>query len=1122
MMTDIYGIIKTFGAAVMTAAAAFVISACSMEESGPNPVEEGRPVEATLSFSSNDITETVVTKSNSYSRLASLILFIYNADGRKCEQIVETADGSLVLDGSATNSEGIVYTAKFTTTTGTKRICALGNYESDNNWEYYDMSGIGTDGFDPENPDRWGNFSEYVSALKEGAGNGMSSAELGRSLFFLEREFSQRGNTPTFDEQQMIMTGADVVTIGIDGTVTGESQDNPDGNLYLERCIADIQFKIAQEYINQDNHHTVTFSASNYYVYNIAGGTRLAPGRGIETNPNESYREFYFDGSRKPISPAAGGEYSFQFFVPENIQETLTTGTDESGEQFDFTTEGGYQLREKWEGYDTYPGKETHKLWKNAPLNATYVVIEGQYSEMDSDNNLVYTGAVSYTIHLGNFGPGRWGDFTIERNHRYIYNVTVHGINSIEVEATTDVENQPGAEGSIVSTSETTKNYALDAHYEQVLLEYDLSAIAEAARATQDANTGMSDAEAISEHLIVTVDTPFQDGLKEIRPYRTFMQYYSGSNYQDALKKAKEEDLADADYKWVEFWPQTADGTDLEAYPGLPSWKNASGQDARENSKYLLDVYDACVKMGQVVEKIMNGRDLTYYEDGWYGGSGVREESKDDGRGITVFRVRTGGTTWNPSYSYYARFTGFVDEYYYTSNPITGGAITWGDFANMPQRRMLISMDVQTSADGNSSFSNVHTNISQRSMQTFYNTDAATGLNAFGLETFNETPLSSYGSPKANGTSDTDGRSNQRALIGTYYGWNYYINTGSNGYTDNVTGTRKLTEAYRQGTSDRNNTVRAYSACLSRNRDLDGDNSIDDDEIRWYLPAINEYLRIGMGTIAMSNESNLYIGDKSQMQRGPDNNGDGWPDNDNWYPDNYYNNGALYHTSTNGKQTFWAVEKGAYGGVTSGNIPIRCIRHLPADLEDNSIPADPMFDLYTIANGSHLLDFRGKFDNNMYRPTRTDTHLNEHNEDDLQNRFYDGLVISRTAQTNTAKLEAILNIGNNQTNPCADYYEGSENDPVSGKGHWRVPNLAELTVMASNPDVLLTGYNQIPYLYCCTRFSNEKVRIAFRFDGTQISCLGDKGERVDGDYQERYRCVRDATDRDFAEARPVY
>ena len=81
----------------------------------------------------------------------------------------------------------------------------------------------------------------------------------------------------------------------------------------------------------------------------------------------------------------------------------------------------------------------------------------------------------------------------------------------------------------------------------------------------------------------------------------------------------------------------------------------------------------------------------------------------------------------------------------------------------------------------------------------------------------------------------------------------------------------------------------------------------------------------------------------------------------------------------------------------------------------------------------YLLDFRDKFDNNMYRPTRTDSQLNEHDEDDLQNRFYDGLVISRTAQQGTARLNAILNIDNNKTNPCGEYYEGSENDPVSGK-----------------------------------------------------------------------------------------
>lgn len=1102
-------IIKAVRISALAAAAIFVISACTREEFDTNVIEEGKPVEATMTFSTNDIAETIVTKSNSYSQLTSLLLFIFNSDGSKCEQIVETGDGSLDLSGSTVVPQGIQYTAKFSTTTGTKRICALGNYISDNNWEHYNMTGVGGDDFDPDDQDRWGDFSKYVDELRrEALDEGMSSAELGRSLFFLERGFSEYGNTPTFDDQQMIMTGADVITIYENGNVTGSS--NSGGNLYLERCIADIQFNIQQEY-KKSNGNTITFNASNYYVYNIPGGTRLAPGRGIEENANESYREFYFDGTRKPINPVEGGVYSFQFFIPENIQETLGKGTNDYGEEYDFNIQdnSGYQYREKWDPERTDEKKPTHKLWENAPLNATYVVIEGQYSEMDPNNNLVYAGSVSYTIHLGNFGPGKWGDFSVERNHRYIYSVKVQGVDNIAVEAESNEEKQPGAEGSIVSTSGTTRNYALDAHFEQVLLEYNLSDIADAANATLNSNTGMPVEEAISEHLIVTIETPFQNGIKELRPYMTFMKYYNGNNYQVALQNARKEDITGLDYKWVEFWPQTTDGTDLESYPGLPAWKSSDGRDSQSDSKYLLDVYDACVKMGQVVEKIMIKEDITYYDESRYG-SGIRAESGDDGRGITVFYSGD---------KYYARFTGFVDEYYYTSDPVTRADISWGAFANVPQRRMLISMDVQTSADGNSSLSNVHTNISQRSMQTFYNTNA-TGLNAFGLETYNETPLSRYGTPKANGTSDTDGRSNQWSMIGSGnsdYDWNYYIYASDNGHKSNVTGIRKLTNAYREGENN-NNIVRAYYACMSRNRDLDGDGRIDNDEVRWYLPAINEYLRIGMGSISMSNESNLYIGDKSEMRRGSDTNGDGWPDNDNWYPENYFGDGALYHTSTDGKETFWAVEKGAYGATTSGDIPIRCIRHLPAD-PDNDTPADPMYDLYRIANGSYLLDFRDKFDNNMYRPTRTNSQLNEHDEDDLQNRFYDGLVISGTAQSGTARLNAILNIDNNKTNPCAEYYEGSENDPVSGKGRWRVPNLAELTIMASNPAVLLNGSPD--YVYSSTRFSNEKVRVAFRYDGTQISCLGDNGEQVNDNLWMNYRCVRDATDQDFAEAKAV-
>ena len=176
-----------------------------------------------------------------------------------------------------------------------------------------------------------------------------------------------------------------------------------------------------------------------------------------------------------------------------------------------------------------------------------------------------------------------------------------------------------------------------------------------------------------------------------------------------------------------------------------------------------------------------------------------------------------------------------------------------------------------------------------------------------------------------------------------------------------------------------------------------------------------------------------------------------------------------------------------------------------------------MYDLYTLPDGCELLDFRDKFDNNLYRPVRTDSQLNEHTEDDLQNRFYDGLVIGSKSPGGTAQLDDILNVGNSGENPCADYWIGSENDPVSGKGHWRVPNLAELTVMSANSGRFIVG-NRNEYVYCCTRFSNEKVRLAFRWDGKQISCLGDKGERVGQSRLVAYRCVRDATPEDFASA----
>lgn len=219
----------------------------------------------------------------------------------------------------------------------------------------------------------------------------------------------------------------------------------------------------------------------------------------------------------------------------------------------------------------------------------------------------------------------------------------------------------------------------------------------------------------------------------------------------------------------------------------------------------LKDVYDIIVAMGKAVKSIYNDGTIT---------TGMN----DDGIIIT-----NAGTTDEPKYV--ARFTAFVNEYYYLRHPLTGAKITmWSVLVNKIPREMIIAMSTQTSTDGNSSYSKIHSYISQLSMETFYN-DRVASLNAFGIETYNETPLTFYfGTPKSSANLSTDdGCENQKILIGASLNpdWTDYIHT-NNGWIKSV-GTDHKTHKL-DGVNGTNAYVEdnVYSACMSRNRDLNG------------------------------------------------------------------------------------------------------------------------------------------------------------------------------------------------------------------------------------------------------------------------------------------------------------
>lgn len=733
-------------------------------------------------------------------------------------------------------------------------------------------------------------------------------------------------------------------------------------------------------------------------------------------------------------------------------------------------------------------------------------MISGTF-EGDATNPV--TANVEYTIHLGNFGKSGdtsrdYGDFSVMRNYSYTYLVSVLDVNNIIVEAErTGGDYQNGAEGSVYDQSSTEYSYNLDAHYEQVYLEYNLSDIANSLR------QGLSGADlddAIANQLILIIQSEAMDYTHEStpdEPYTTRNKRGTLSPYKiyaDAVRSGK--DPADAkadvldgagegmvptkgfDYKWIEFLPQKDTG--ISEYPGISSWamedltgmENGDFYAGATGTDVMLDVYDMIVEMGKAIKQIY-GRDTP---------------------SSSSIRITQNGN------DYVARFTAFVNENYYLRHPLTGAKTdTWSVMTNKIPREMIIAMSTQTSEDGNSSYSKIHSYISQLAMQTFYN-DRVSSLNAFGIETYNETPLRFvFGTPKSTSKlSDTDGRENQKKLIGASSSpqWDSYIDYQNNGWTASVGTNRsshKLsTVAY--------SVQAAYSACMSRNRDLNGNRRIDEDEIRWFLPSLNEYIRMGIGANGISSAAQLYMGDKTTMTKDD-------------YPSSYITDGSLYYTSSaDSRRVYWAVEKGSYGAIDSyydkgTPLPVRCIRNLPANgtgtdvSKINGVTSDATYKYYE-NNSPKLLVFKDRLIPSLYRQ-RVSGSLNVHNEDDDANSFYDGIFVAenfvRTGNawqgyTYTYNFGNIIGYNGRMTNPCSTYSEG-------GYTNWRVPNLVELSAM--NAAGLLTrkpnGYGDND-VACCTQFTNLKVRYGFGFS-TLIYCPGAETNQINN--QVLIRCVRD-------------
>lgn len=360
--------------------------------------------------------------------------------------------------------------------------------------------------------------------------------------------------------------------------------------------------------------------------------------------------------------------------------------------------------------------------------------------------------------------------------------------------------------------------------------------------------------------------------------------------------------------------------------------------------------------------------------------------------------------TYNGETYYYT--IAYVNDYYYEDKmpaDDAGKTAELKKFINADDRTMsvILGPNVFESNDGHSTYTDLthgFFNISQRSIKTFYDLSVA---NPFGIEQVEETAVTSnYG---GTGTDSDNGYANNptyssSSIFGSVkkYSWSDYISNGFNGHVEMA----------------KNN---AEYQCLSRNRDENGDGKIDGEELKWYLPAVNQCTYYWFGMNSLPEDARIEL------------------------PKRAVNN---YWTSTFKFATWWAAEGSAYGDKyvetgTSGN-KVRCVRSLKD--YDKATSEISQFDVSTM-----VVTMVG-MDSKSVREAGT---VNDEVAEHFRGSEHDVLPSSfKIAKKNlqSGNSDRIFTSDELKTGTfCRDYYSEEAGD--SDKGKWRIPNEKELTLM---------------------------------------------------------------------------
>lgn len=729
-------------------------------------VTEGVPttVDISVGTAANTAKTRSVLLESEERKIYNLYLWVFNSSGN-VEYSREYSRADLIQAATdLTTSTGEVdadaptsmgLLKNISLTTGKKTLFLLGNYKSD------------ADGLFHVESEVLNGISKY------------SDLEKVRAAMTVHTLFRPNGN--------LLMSLTQTVTVS---TATKQIE------VSLKRSEAKIT-------LNLQTIAGLTFEPGTYRLGNVPGSTFIAEhakgadqtaswdADGVDKKLYWVSEYFQFEGDADNVTTS--------FYMPENRKVAKKAISPASP---GYSAERkGYDLRQKQlkspvAGATDKPNLQNGET-EYAPDLAPYIEFTGELRQnlATGDTSTERFGRVTYRIYLGYTAENDpVNDYDIERNVHYTYNVTIKGMNDLVVEAKSDKakeeESAPGVEGLVYDAH---RSFNFDCHYEQGLMRFKKDELA-----IFNPDGTLKDDAMIS----FAIRTPFCD--KIISYTKAELEQLKNNNYIPSKEKK-------ADTNWLKFYIH-------------PSTLADNGN---EDMQYFSDTGANLLSLEQFLYRLMNEPDY-------------------------VFNAASG----------LCKVTVYANEFFYEQNPMQENAPKdknlWKTFANSPDRTfdLLVNTSHEISPDGQSRYHQAIVTIRQMSIKTVF-VNSPDGMRVWGVENVNETPDLDWA---VRAPSEPD------AFYNKYYS-NGWANTWSlmsrrtGGLTDNIMPDpmlrgkektlwqvmTKVNNAKLTLSMDHTNLAmknyHATYACFTpflRNRDNNRDGQMQANEMQWYIPSVCE------------------------------------------------------------------------------------------------------------------------------------------------------------------------------------------------------------------------------------------------------------------------------------------